>query len=247
MNTAQPDQVSTASQSSIRTQRDDAPIALEFSEKYDHDHAKQYFEKHQSTLSRRLSHKRDCQVARRALDMAGFPQTILDLPCGAGRFWPLLSELVAGQIYAADNSTDMLQIARTFQPPEITSRIETFQTSAFDIQLPDNSVDCVFCIRLLHHIADPAHRAAMLKEFHRITRDSVIISLWVDGNVKAWRRRKLEQKRAQLNKNANANRFIANRQQIEMEFNAAGFDILGHIDFIPKYAMWRTYVLRRHA
>lgn len=43
-----------------------SPIKLEFSEKYDKDHAREYFLKHQDGLARRLSHKRDEQLARRA-------------------------------------------------------------------------------------------------------------------------------------------------------------------------------------
>ena len=47
-----------------------SPIKLEFSEKYDKDHAREYFLKHQDGLARRLSHKRDEQLARRALTYA---------------------------------------------------------------------------------------------------------------------------------------------------------------------------------
>ena len=60
-------------------------IKLKFSEKYDQQHATQYLIKHQDGLARRLSHKRDEQLARRALQLAGEPQVVLDLPCGAGR------------------------------------------------------------------------------------------------------------------------------------------------------------------
>ncbi len=74
-------------------------------------------------------------------------------------------------------------------------RVRPLQTSAFDIDLPDNAVDSIFCMRLLHHIGDPAHRLAILREFQRVTRDSVIISLWVDGNFKAWKRKRLEGQR----------------------------------------------------
>ena len=66
-----------------------SPIKLEFSEKYDQQHAREYFIKHQDGLARRLSHTRDEQLARRALTLAGEPGLVLDLPCGAGRFWPL--------------------------------------------------------------------------------------------------------------------------------------------------------------
>jgi len=123
------------------------------------------------------------------------------------------------------------------------ARVKTFQTSAFDIKLQDQAVDCIFSMRLMHHIADSQHRLAMLKEFHRVTRDTVILSLWVDGNYKAEKRRKLEAKRPAT---VNNNRFVIPRAVIESEFIQAGFDVVSYHDFLPKYAMWRVYVLRKH-
>jgi len=32
---------------------------------------------------------------------------------------------------------------------------------------------------------------------------------------------------------------------VESEFKKAGFTIQDHLDFIPLYAMWRVYVLRK--
>ena len=224
------------------------PIELEFSRKYDQDHARQYLHKHQDGLARRLSHWRDVQVARQALKLAEQPNLVLDLPCGAGRFWPLLAEQPNRVILAADNSADMLATARAAQPAEVVARVNTFQTSAFAIDLGANAVDCIFCIRLLHHIAASTHRLAILREFHRVSRDTVILSLWVDGNYKAWKRKRLEQRRAAEGRAAqNQNRFVVARQVIEREFQQAGFRIVGHRDFLPGYAMWRTYVLRKEA
>lgn len=222
------------------------PIELEFSRKYDHQHSVEYLNKHQDGLARRLSHWRDLQVARQALRLAGEPNLLLDLPCGAGRFWPMLVQNKNRVILAADNSADMLATARAGQPSEIVARIKTFQTSAFDIDLGANAVDCIFCIRLLHHIEAAEHRLAILREFHRVTRDSVIISLWVDGNYKSWRRQRLERRRAARGlEGKNQNRFVVRREEIEAEFKAAGFRVIGHRDFLPGYAMWRTYVLRK--
>lgn len=215
-------------------------IDLAFSGKYDQQHAQGYLYKHQDGLARRLSHWRDAQVGRSALRLAGDPNLVLDLPCGAGRFWPMLAEHPNRVILAADNSADMLATALAAQPPEVVARVKTFKTSAFDIGLGDNSVDCVFCIRLLHHVQSAEHRLAALREFHRVTRDTVIVSLWVDGNYKAWRRNRLEQRRG-----GGENRFVVSRNEIEREFLDAGFQVLGHRDFLPGYAMWRTYVLRK--
>lgn len=223
-----------------------ASIKLAFSEKYDQAHAQQYLEKHQAGLARKLSNYRDQQLARRALALADEPNLVLDLPCGAGRFWSTLAEQPNRIILAADNSADMLATAMASQPQHITEHVRTLQTSAFAIDLPDNSVDSIFCMRLLHHIQQPEHRLALLKEFYRTTRDSVIISLWVDGNYKAWRRKKLEKKRAQRGQvQKNSNRFVISQKTVEKEFTQAGFSIQTHLDFLPSYSMWRVYVLRK--
>jgi ubiquinone/menaquinone biosynthesis C-methylase UbiE len=223
-----------------------SPIKLEFSEKYDQQHAQDYFLKHQDGLARRLSHKRDEQLARRALALAGEPGLVLDLPCGAGRFWPLLAEKPNRVIIGADNSEAMIQTACAAQPPAVVARVRPLQTSAFAIDLPDNSIDSIFCMRLFHHIGEAAHRKTILDEFQRVSRDSVILSLWVDGNFKAWRRKKLEQERhAKAEQGSYQNRFVLPAETVEAEFKAAGFRIQEHLDFLPFYAMWRVYVLRK--
>ncbi|NER65269.1 class I SAM-dependent methyltransferase [Pseudomonas sp. MAFF212427] len=223
-----------------------SPIKLEFSDKYDQQHAQQYLHKHQDGLARRLSHQRDEQLARRALALAGEPGLVLDLPSGAGRFWPLLAEKANRVIIGADNSAAMLETACRSQPADVVKRVRPLQTSAFAIDLPDNAVDSIFCMRLFHHIGEAAHRKAILSEFQRVSRDSVIISLWVDGNIKAWRRKKLEARRnADRVSDSYQNRFVLPHATVEEEFEAAGFRIQERMDFLPFYAMWRVYVLRK--
>lgn len=41
------------------------------------------------------------------------------------------------------------------------------------------------------------------------------------------------------------NRFVIPVATIESEFAQAGFKVVDHLDFIPYYAMWRVYVLRK--
>jgi ubiquinone/menaquinone biosynthesis C-methylase UbiE len=217
-------------------------IELEFSDKYDQAHARRYFQKHRNSLSRRLSHHRDEQLARRALALAGEPTSVLDLPCGAGRFWSLLAEHPDRTIIGADNSAAMLETACQAQPSEVVARVKVVQTSAFAIDLPGDAVDSVFCMRLLHHVGDAEHRLTLLRELHRVTRDSVIVSLWVDGNFKAWKRRRAELQRAQQ---GYQNRFVLPVGTAEAEFEQAGFHIQERLDFLPFYAMWRVYLLRK--
>ncbi len=224
-----------------------SPIDLEFSHKYDSTHAQEYLHKHRDGFWRNLSHWRDEQLARRALALADDPGLVLDLPCGAGRFWPLLAEKANRAIIAADNSADMLKVACAAQPADIVKRVRTLLTSAFAIELPNGSVDSVFCMRLLHHIGGSAHRLALLRECQRVTRDSLIVSLWVDGNFKAWKRKRAEQRRRLQNgQEGYQNRFVLPAATVETEFRQAGFKIQERLDFLPFYAMWRVYVLRKN-
>lgn len=220
----------------------EASVHLSFSDKYTDAHSRQYFHKHER---KKLSDRLEQRMARRALQLAGNPSSILDLPCGTGRFWSMLASQPHRQLLAADLSAAMLELAAKVREPAVVNRFRLLQCSAFAITLPDASVDCIFSIRLMHHIASAGDRLAMLKEFHRVTRETVVLSLWVDGNYKAWRRRKLEAKRRRMGEGSD-NRFIVARAQFEGECRAAGFEIVDHVDFLPRLFMWRTYVLRKN-
>ena len=216
----------------------------DFSGKYSLERAEEYFRKHQhGSLSRRLSNWWETRMARKALRLAGHPESILDLPCGTGRFWELLAADPKRKLYAADYSEAMLTVARTHRPAALVQRFEIFQSSAFAIQLPDQAVENIFCMRLLHHIGEAEDRLRILQEFHRVARETVCLSLWVDGNYKAWKRVRAERRRPKRKRFQN--RFLHQRKTVEQEFDQAGFRIRAFVDFIPKYAMWRTYVLEK--
>ena len=214
----------------------------EFSEKYDSTHARNYFEKHEDGFWRRLSNWRDHQIARKALRIAGDPKSVLDTPCGTGRFWDVLAENPARIIHASDYNQTMIDTGLAHRSPELTSRIQTFQASAFNLPVPDNFVESIFCIRFVHHLGKSEDRMALFREFYRVSSDSVIVSLWVDGNLKAVARQALEKKRSRRNYQ---NRFVIPAETIEQEFAAAGFKVEAKLDFLKHYHMWRTYVLRK--
>ncbi len=217
---------------------------LEFSAKYNKQHSQQYLEKHQTGFRRKLTTWRERQLAKKALSLADDPTRILDLPCGAGRFWDVLTTDSRRRLYAADNSEDMLNIAKNNQPKEIVDAFERiFQSSAFDIDMPDASVDSILCMRLLHHIGQAEDRLNIYREFHRVTKESVILSLWVDGNLQSSRRIKRDKKRQQTN--TYQNRFVLPVKQVESEFEEAGFRIQERLDVMPALSMWRFYVLRK--
>ncbi|MDX2457581.1 MAG: class I SAM-dependent methyltransferase [Gammaproteobacteria bacterium] len=213
---------------------------LEFSDKYTAEHARQYFSKHQQGFWRKLSNRRELAIARKALKIAGDPVSVLDLPSGTGRFWELLAEKPDRQILAADYSENMLQVAMQMRPENITRRIEAFQCSAFDIPRPENAVENIFCMRLLHHIGKADDRLALFREFRRVAAKSICISLWVDGNYQARRRHRLESRRAP---GKYQNRFVLPASQVETEFGQAGLGIIDCVDFLKFHSMWRIYIL----
>lgn len=209
----------------------------------DQEHASRDFMKDQATLSLTLSQRREEQLARKALSRAGDPGLILDLPCGDGRFWPMLGEKPNRVIIAGDDSAPAIAAASTRQPAGLAARIRPLQTTAFAIDLPDNAVDSIFSMRMLHRVGDAGQRLKMLREFHRVTRETLIVSLWIDGNFKSWKRKRLEQRRHVLAPRMEHNRFVIPRATVEAEFKQAGFRVQERLDAFPLYALWRVYVL----
>lgn len=212
---------------------------LPFENKYTYQHCQRYYRKHQG-FRRRLFTLVERWMASRALRIAGNPQTILDLPCGFGRFWPTLIASGAKKIIAADKSTNMLQVAKEVNPPSILSHITCMFSTATEIDLADKSVDSIFCMRLLHHISDKNYRLAIYHSFQRVARDTVIISFWSKHSARYGRTKQLPPD-VDLRE---VNRHFFDVKEIEAEFLEAGFEIVGHVDMFPYISPWRTYVLK---
>ena len=103
----------------------------------------------------------------------------------------------------------------------------------------------MFSIRLMHHIEKSTDRVTMLKEFRRISSDTVIVSLWVDGNFKAWRHRINEERKEKARgKDFPRDRFVFSQREIEADIATAGLKIVGHVDFVKYWEKWRAYVLQ---
>jgi 2-polyprenyl-3-methyl-5-hydroxy-6-metoxy-1,4-benzoquinol methylase len=210
-------------------------IELEFARRYDQEHARVCLQPRVPGLAGRLAFWRDEQLVRNALKAAGEPGLILDVACGVGRFWSVLAEHANRVILATDPSQDILDHARTHHPQNLLKRVKTFQSSAFNIGLPANAVDCIFCMHLFQHIACSEHRLTMLREFHRVSRDTVIVAVRIGG---CFRGRHSQE-------HGVASRPLASKSDVESEFKQAGFSVLSHQDFLPGCAPMRVYVLRK--
>jgi SAM-dependent methyltransferase len=100
---------------------------------------------------------------------------LVDVPSGAGRF---IKVLAAGRtLIEADVAFEILSFASE-RAEEAQLQVTCVQSDASRLPLCDESVDAVFCNRLLHHIHSAAERALFLCEFHRVTRKYLVMSFF---------------------------------------------------------------------
>lgn len=215
---------------------------FDFSKKYDDKFALEHFDTSEHGLWRKLINWRDQQMARKALQLAGSPKSILDVPCGTGRLWNVLTEDESRLVHVSDYSQSMIDAGLANRAQKVTNRIKPFQASAFALPVPSNFVDNIFCIHFMHRLSSSADRKKLLKEFHRVTKDTVIISLWVDGNLKS---RWCKARGGHHEPQTPQRQFIIPALVIEDEFNANGFRVVERLDFMKYYHMSRTYILRK--
>lgn len=218
---------------------------LPFEDKYSYENSKNYYIKHQST-KRHFTTWLEGLMIKRAARIAGNPKVILDLPCGFGRLWPAMIATGATKIIAADKSAGMLQVAKEMIPSNILSHVTCIPSTATEIELPDKSIDSIFCMRLLHHINDKNYRLAIYHAFQRVARDTVVISLWSHNSMRyqSNKKNKIREGKKPEELTRRGDRYFFNVQEMEAEFIEGGFEIIGHTDMLPYISPWRTYVLR---
>ena len=212
----------------------------EAADPYYADRAENYLAHHRKSLRNRLTSERELAILNRALVAAGSPTTVLDAPCGTGRFWPVFEQAGVTRLLAGDYSLSMLRVAQRDEPS-----IPDFELSEMDLlnlDLPDNHVEFIACMRFYHHLACADDRTKVLHRLHAISRSHVAISLWVDGNLQSLNRRRKRTKPAAPGFGRRICRPVA---EVEAEFTRAGFTISRYWDLWPGLSMWRTYLLEK--
>jgi len=107
--------------------------------------------------------------------------TLLDLPCGHGRFAPLLAQH-AERLIQGDLAASMLE--RRNHASEWA-----LQGSLLALPFSANAVDLAFCFRVLHHFPEAELRARALAELGRVSRRWVLTSYYDAGSFPVWRDR----------------------------------------------------------
>ncbi len=131
-----------------------------------------------STPERQQRNARKWAAIRRALAQATGVRTILDLPCGTGRFTGALAR-EGFEIVGSDISHEMLKKAASVTSAGMGEANQTsirgyVQANAEKLPLLPDSLDCVVCIRFMMHV-DADTRVRMLREFARVSRRWVIV------------------------------------------------------------------------
>ncbi len=90
---------------------------------------------------------------------------LLDVGCGQGRSFGLLAKhFKPREIVGVDIDPVMVETARR-AAKDCPVPVTVIQSSASHLDVPDGSVDSVFCHQLIHHVAD---QRRVLGELHRV-------------------------------------------------------------------------------
>jgi len=109
-------------------------------------------------------------------------ESVLDLPCGAGRLLPLLRDRFGHRVLQADGALAMLRQARLQHASSATSSGTSSDTSgavgdALAMPFAAEAVDGVVMFRFLHHLR-PAQQRAAIDEACRVARRFVVVSFF---------------------------------------------------------------------
>jgi SAM-dependent methyltransferase len=134
-----------------------------------------YERRRYKSWDQRMVQARERRIIRRHFRAAGpeaATRLVLDLPCGYGRFAPLLKEIGARPLNA-DLSLEMVRRA-----VETSGRPGLAADAKNGLPFRSATFGAVFCMRLLHHIHDPADRRAILEELGRVSSGWGVVSYY---------------------------------------------------------------------
>jgi SAM-dependent methyltransferase len=132
------------------------------------------YDQHRFTTPRRQRRNvRKWRAIQRALDAAGDVHSVLDLPCGTGRFTGHLARLNL-EVVGGDISLQMMREVDA-SPDVAHPRIAGYvQADAEALPFDDRCLDCTVSIRFMFHV-DPITRRRILREMGRVSRRWLII------------------------------------------------------------------------
>jgi SAM-dependent methyltransferase len=98
--------------------------------------------------------------------------SVLDVGCGTGVLAQRIAE--AGyEVSGVDPSQGMLSVLERSAPA-----VEAKAGSGTDLPFPDDRFDLVYCVAVMHHIADPAAVRSTLAEMVRVAKPGGLVLVW---------------------------------------------------------------------
>lgn len=187
---------------------------------------------------RRRIDQREQRAVRKIFSNLPEVRSVLDVPCGAGRF---LANLAQGgrQVTEVDVAVEILELGRQ-RAGQAGLKAVFVPGDAANLPLEAGSVDAVFCNRLLHHITTADERAVFLREFHRVARRYAVISFFDYQSFGKLRRflKKLKGRRVSYDGQPSLKEF-------EAEVTACGFGVLRVVPTGPLWVSEKYLVLEK--
>lgn len=161
--------------------------------------------------------------------------SVLDAPCGAGRFTRWFQHRVP-RVTAADISPEMVRLCRDY----CAGQVQCVQADLEHLCFPDQSFELVFCFRLFHHLPTDPLRDQIVGELCRVSARYVAMSYhhWLNPTtLRRWCRHRLRGKRP--------NRFTNSRAHVERFFQRRGFRLVTEVVRMPLVHTLRIAVFER--
>jgi len=145
-------------------------------------------------------------------------QSVLDMPCGYGRFAPLL---VRSGLTPLWGDISLAMAERTSRRPEAESGIGHLVGKAEQIPLATNTVDGAICIRLIEHFRRGQNRTNVMRELGRVVRHWLVVSFYDGATIHGKTKRLACDMRGKMVSVA-----MQSRASFRAEADSAGLDVV---------------------
>ncbi len=164
--------------------------------------------------------------------------SILDVPCGYGRFTELLQER-SHKLASADVSFPMVLTAKKYSPSPDSSH-HFLVGDINHLPLKENSFDCTVTVRLFQHILSSDTRLQILRELHRVSKKIVIVSFYrynLLHSIERWVRCRIKNVSKKIN--------MLPFGDFEKELSSIGFKVLNIFPVIKYFHAHNIVLLQK--
>lgn len=102
--------------------------------------------------------------------------TILDIPCGTGRFFQHYKSSKINNVIGIDISSDMINYSK-YVSNSLSLKCALYTGDITSIPLKDSSVDLIFCFRLFHLLPFEIIECG-IKELYRVAKNTVYVEVF---------------------------------------------------------------------